>query len=235
MSDMKCSIKILIAEDDALNRMMLERLMQRFETECAMAKDGQDALDRFASDYFDAVFLDVNMPAYTGPECAELIRKQCAETGRETPLLVCISADDDYSSSDLFDNYLAKPFNLDNIKSLVDFIYDCKCGTIDYSPEKAAQLIGLDLETMMMLMDEFILVFDEEVVNLKKAVKEKNAEMTTHVAHKMKGAAANMHTELLRSLCAQMQETDKNDHHAVTALYRKIYSSYCAFKRTISS
>lgn len=232
---MKCAVKFLIAEDDNLNRIMLAKLMSRFHAECIIAKDGQEAINFFETDKFDAVFLDVNMPIYSGPECAAIIRKHCADTGTAVPQLVCISADDDYMNSDIFDFFLSKPFSMDTIKSFIDKILESKQCIDDYSLEKAGEVIGLDAETMAMLLDEFISSFEEELAELKKAIEENNPEMITHIAHKMKGAAANMQMEPLRDLCADMQQIEKNNSFKLTHLFERISSSYNSFKRHLYS
>ena len=229
-----CSAKIMIADDDQLNRMMLEKLMQRFNAECSMAKDGKDAVGLFETASFDAVFLDVNMPVYSGPECAQMIRKKCADAKIDAPLIVCISADDEYTDSAIFDFFLSKPFSIDDIKELIDTINQCKCGGHSYNIDEVAEIIGLDRDTMVMLMHEFIEVFNEEIVNLKNSITDKDSDMITHVAHKMKGAAANMHIETIRELCAQLQNLDKRNIKQTHMLYSKIYCAYRQFKLKLS-
>lgn len=232
---MDCSVKLLIADDDQLNRMMLGKLMQRFNVNSVMAKDGRDTMELFKQDTYDAVFLDVNMPFLTGPECADMIRQHCIKTGIECPRLVCISADDDYHGSDIFDSFLAKPFVLENIKSLIDSIFASKCCVLDYDIEKAAEIIGLDKETMLMLADEFISVFDEEIINLEKAINDSSPDMITHVAHKMKGAAANMQIEKLKDLCAEMQKSGKDEPDRLKRLFDGISCAYCSFKKVYNT
>ncbi len=231
---MSCSINILIAEDDQLNRMMLEKLLSRFNAVCTMAKDGREAIEMFEQGTYDSVFLDVNMPVYTGPECAEIIRRSCEAKKIMPPLLVCISADEEYSDSGSFDFFLEKPFNLEKIKELTDAVSTCKCADSPYDIKRAADIIGLDEETMRMLMKEFLAVFDEEIVNLKNAMTGSSAEDITHVAHKMKGAAANMQAESLREYCSKMQAADKRNTAELNMLYNRIYCSYCFFKRQLN-
>ncbi|PLX70596.1 MAG: hypothetical protein C0602_03560 [Denitrovibrio sp.] len=81
-----------------------------------------------------------------------------------------------------------------------------------------------------MLLDEFISVMDEEVVNLEKSVKEDDRENITHYAHKMKGAAANMMAEDIRLYSSELQNADKADREMVNTLLSNIKRSVEEFK-----
>jgi len=81
-----------------------------------------------------------------------------------------------------------------------------------------------------MLMEEFLNVMDEEMLILKKAVEESDADMITHVAHKMKGAAANMMVEDVRRPCSELQTADKTDGALVEGLCGSIDRSYKEFR-----
>lgn len=99
-----------------------------------------------------------------------------------------------------------------------------------YSIEKVAEHIGLDVDTMKMLLDEFIDVMDEEVAHLEKAVDSGDAEMIKHYAHKMKGASANMMVEDMRHFCSELQNADKSDKALVADLLDNIRKSYAEFR-----
>jgi HPt (histidine-containing phosphotransfer) domain-containing protein len=101
---------------------------------------------------------------------------------------------------------------------------------MEYDIQKVADTIGLDKDTMLMLMDEFFSVMDEEIVLLEKAVSASDADQIKHVAHKMKGAAANMMVEELRQYCSELQDSDKSDQAKSEDLLNKIKSTYEIFK-----
>jgi HPt (histidine-containing phosphotransfer) domain-containing protein len=100
----------------------------------------------------------------------------------------------------------------------------------DYDIGKVAEYIGLDKDTMLMLLEEFLSVMDEEIVNLKASVDAQDAEMIKHYAHKMKGASANMMVEDVREFCSRLQNADKSDKELVSELYESITASYAEFK-----
>lgn len=99
-----------------------------------------------------------------------------------------------------------------------------------YNIEEVASTIGLDKDTMLMLLDEFISVMDEEAVNLRDSVEEDDHEKITHYAHKIKGAAANMMAEDIRSYTSELQKADKTDRVLVETLLNNILRSIDEFK-----
>lgn len=115
-------IKVLIAEDDRLNRMMVCKLLQKYGADCKTAEDGTEALKIALSHEFDIVFLDFNMPGYSGHECAERIRSHCAENDVRPPLIVGVSADEDNGSNTLFDEFLPKPFRIEKVQQILEMV-----------------------------------------------------------------------------------------------------------------
>ena len=70
--------RVLVAEDDALVRGMLERLLTEMGYEVRSARNGQEALDLARSNGapFDLVITDVRMPRLTGPELGRRLEER---------------------------------------------------------------------------------------------------------------------------------------------------------------
>lgn len=228
-------VRVLIAEDTSINRIMLEKMIQRMDATCDSVENGADAMQKFEQFKYDIVMLDINMPGYTGNECAENIIKKCLDSQAPIPVLISMSADDDYYDPSLFYITLTKPFEMKTIDNIITRVRDCKHQAESYNIENAGKEIGLDKETMIMLAEEFIKAVDMELVSLNKFVKERNEEMIIHFAHKIKGAAANMRTEYLRQQCEDLQKADKNDFGMVAKLTAKINCSYAAYRTILVS
>ena len=58
--------KILIADDNAANRELLEALLAHIDCDTEIAVDGQDTLDKVKSFQPDLILLDVMMPKQIG-------------------------------------------------------------------------------------------------------------------------------------------------------------------------
>jgi two-component system, sensor histidine kinase ChiS len=67
--------RVLIVDDDPVNRMVLEGLLRRQGYEILQASNGQEALNTVAEHPVDLLVLDVMMPGMTGYEVCETLRK----------------------------------------------------------------------------------------------------------------------------------------------------------------
>ena len=86
------SLEILIADDHAANRMVLQRLLQKAGHRVVSVEDGEQVLDALAANNFDAAIVDLHMPGVSGLDLLRELRVMEAGGGKRTPVLV-LSAD----------------------------------------------------------------------------------------------------------------------------------------------
>ena len=68
--------KILLVEDDELNRDMLLRRLERKGMEVEIAVDGLEAVEKSTQHCFDVVLMDISLPVMDGYEATRLLRAQ---------------------------------------------------------------------------------------------------------------------------------------------------------------
>ena len=70
--------KILIAEDELIERMVLKKTLHKRFPECEIldAENGREALRIFGENQIDVAILDIEMPGIRGIEAAEQMRKE---------------------------------------------------------------------------------------------------------------------------------------------------------------
>ena len=104
------SARILIVDDDPQIRRVLRTMLIAQEYEVADARDGQEALEKFARGRFDLVVLDMNMPVLDGLETCRTIR--AASDAAIIMLTVRNTEADKVEALDAgADDYMAKPFS----------------------------------------------------------------------------------------------------------------------------
>ena len=86
------SMQILMADDHAANRMVLQRLLQKAGHRVVAVDDGEAALSALEASDFDAVIVDLHMPGINGIDLMRQLRVMEAGGSRRTPVLV-LSAD----------------------------------------------------------------------------------------------------------------------------------------------
>ncbi|NUS59522.1 MAG: response regulator [Lysobacter sp.] len=82
------SLDLLIADDHAANRMVLQRLLQKAGHRVTSVGDGEEVLDALAANSFDAAIVDLHMPGVSGLDLLRELRVMEAGGGRRTPVIV---------------------------------------------------------------------------------------------------------------------------------------------------
>ena len=78
--------KILIVEDNEMNRDMLSRRLQRKGFEIVMAEDGQQGVDMSKSENPDVILMDLGLPVMDGWQATSSIKED--ETTKDIPIIV---------------------------------------------------------------------------------------------------------------------------------------------------
>lgn len=86
------ALRVLIAEDDALNAAMLRAVLEQLGHRVLLAQDGRRAMELLKVSDVDLVMLDGRMPVLDGPACARAIRALEGIQGR-LPIVAVIGGD----------------------------------------------------------------------------------------------------------------------------------------------
>jgi DNA-binding response OmpR family regulator len=109
---------ILVVDDEEPIRTLLADIFVERGHRSLLARNGQDALDIIAQERPDLVLADVMMPLING---AELCRRLKADGATQSiPVILMSAAGRDVADGSGADDYLDKPFYLDEVEALVD-------------------------------------------------------------------------------------------------------------------
>ena len=80
-------LKVLVAEDNIVNQMVIKAMLQKFGCETTIARNGAEAVAAFENGDFDIILMDVSMPVMDGAAATAEIRKRQEESGDATPII----------------------------------------------------------------------------------------------------------------------------------------------------
>jgi signal transduction histidine kinase/CheY-like chemotaxis protein len=116
-------LRILVAEDNALNQKLIERILQRDGHSVKIAENGRICCEMFASEPFDLILMDMQMPEMSGLEATTSIRQQENSSGRRVPIIALTAnttPEDRRSCLDAgMDEVLPKPVSLPLLRTLL--------------------------------------------------------------------------------------------------------------------
>jgi CheY-like chemotaxis protein len=107
-------LKILLAEDDALNQYMVRKVTSDFGFVLDIAENGQAAINKLNQNEYDLILMDIEMPVMNGYEATTYIRSQMGNKSNIPIIVVSGRSAVSETSKCLLagaNSYLPKPFN----------------------------------------------------------------------------------------------------------------------------
>lgn len=113
------NLRILLAEDQKINRKIVSGLLAKYNWEIVEAVNGEEALNAVKNGSFDIVLMDVQMPKMDGYEATRKIREHEKETGKHIPIIAmtahAMKGDKEKCLAAGMDQYLAKPLDTNEV------------------------------------------------------------------------------------------------------------------------
>jgi CheY-like chemotaxis protein len=118
------SLRILLAEDNAINQKLAISLLEKRQHSVVVAENGIEALAAWEKESFDVALFDVQMPEMDGLEATRIIREREAVNGGHLPIIAMTAAamkgDYDRCFEAGMDAYVSKPFRAAELWRTID-------------------------------------------------------------------------------------------------------------------
>jgi PAS domain S-box-containing protein len=112
--------KVLIAEDNTANQMLLKILLEKSGCTVVIVSDGATAVKKAKSEQFDLIIMDMHMPNMNGYDATRNLRKN----GIKIPVIACTAyamAGDEQKCIDAgCDDYISKPINVNKLFQILN-------------------------------------------------------------------------------------------------------------------
>ncbi|MCZ6673632.1 MAG: ATP-binding protein [Verrucomicrobia bacterium] len=138
--EQRAKVKILLAEDNALNQQVISKLLNRLGYNAVLVEDGQEAVDALNRWDFDFVFMDLMMPNLDGISATQVIRETLPPA--KQPVIVALTANT--SEEDInncmsvgMNDFLSKPVELETLERTLNEHLDSTDFESDREPEEA--------------------------------------------------------------------------------------------------
>jgi len=120
------SLRILVAEDNAVNQKLAERLLQRRGHTVIVVDNGRKVLEALQQQSFDLILMDVQMPEINGFEATAAVREKERETGGHLPIIAltanAMKGDRERCLEVGMDGYVAKPIRAQELFEAIENI-----------------------------------------------------------------------------------------------------------------
>lgn len=212
------NMRVLVVEDNALNRAVAQAFLNRHQINVTEAIDGLQALEIVDKEQFDLILMDIQMPTIDGIEVCSIIRSK----GIQTPI-VALTANAQQSEKLKCQNagmndYLVKPFNEDElIGTLARFnrrnIQSDIQNEISQSPDlyngpsfglaRIKDLVGDDISVVNSIVELFVREGTKIANTLEQAILEKDIKVIRAKLHELR---PNLHNMGMDSALSQLED-----------------------------
>ena len=235
--------KVLVAEDNSVNRLLIAKLLKQYGIEPVIKENGMEVLEVLKDQQFDLLLLDIQMPVLDGYKTCVAIR----ETGNALPVVAMtayvMDAEKEKCRAAGMNDYLAKPLDeaeLKNIllKYLAAFIKPAEQPDEIHATAFLLQLAGGDEKMAEIILNQVKKEIPGEIEKLKKIVEEENISALPAVCHYLISSISPLgnHSNAMQKITAlQKKISDKEDEREIikstAGLINELENTYNNFKQ----
>ncbi len=221
-------IRILLAEDNEVNRKVAMKILERLGYSAVPVENGSEALELLSSEHFDLVLMDVQMPVMDGLEATAAVRAPDSPVlDRQVPIVAmtahAMQGDRERCLGAGMDGYISKPVNIDDLERTISEVtgagsQSCACEAREEKDEGPAVLdesvlsrsVGDDEEIVREILDLFVGNARELLGRMDRELEELelggDLEPLRRTAHSLKGSAGNIGARALYLALVELED-----------------------------
>ena len=238
---------VLVVDDEAVNRILVQEVLQYspFEVECASS--GAEALAAWRRRDFALILMDCQMPEMDGYSTTRTMLAEARQQQRKMPVIIALTADGtslakSKSREAGMVDYLVKPLDFERLHQV---LVTWAAGSLELYPGQgllfrrdavlAQTVIGQavnpqvlerlrnDIGNIQAVVQVFLASLENRSQELAAACKNGDAASMVRIAHTLKGSSAQFGAEKLSSLCQQVERLARMGHvEQIGALLQKV-------------
>jgi signal transduction histidine kinase/HPt (histidine-containing phosphotransfer) domain-containing protein len=224
-------LRILVAEDNAVNQAVIMRVLQKMGHSTALAHNGKEALALSASEKFDVAFMDVQMPEMDGLAATAAIREKEKETGAHLPIIAmtahAMKGDRERCLEAGMDGYVSKPLRFSDIEEVLANLDHAPLVVTQnlpnpstWSKANALHRLGGDEELLQELCKIYLEESPKLLERLRQGVADCDSKEVKFVAHSMKGELGYLGAEKASQAARDLEKMgNDNDLSKAVAVF----------------
>ena len=241
------SLRILLAEDNAMNQKVALRLLERLGYRADVVSNGLEALEALERQPYDVVLMDVQMPELDGLDASRRICERWPPESR--PHIIAMTAnalpeDREACFAAGMNDYVAKPIRGDELAAALKRARplrnrDAGSGESEISLEAAALQNLRDLggvEFLAEVVDVFLADAPALITSLRSSLERQDTEELRRAAHTLKSNGATLGAAAFAELCRTVEQHAKDGRlDGVSQLVDRIEQEYQTLQEALAS
>jgi len=236
---------VLLVEDNKLNQILATTMLENWGAKVVVAGNGQEAVDIIASNPFDIILMDIQMPVMDGMTASKLIRDKLQIS---TPILALsanvIKGIVEKCEEAGMQGYISKPFDPDDLYNKIishvsghkingDNQKDTQENLIISDVSRLQKMIGSDPDQLIKMLDKFLEITPSYLVELNKGDSASDLVAIAAASHKIKSSIDLVSAPVMRDLILKINNTSRNGCDIIELkLLIKQFNSYYSMLET---
>jgi CheY-like chemotaxis protein len=243
----RSALRILLAEDNAMNQKVALRLLERLGYRADVANNGLEAIEALEQKPYDVVLMDVQMPELDGLDATRRICEQWPAESR--PYIVAMTAnalpeDREACFAAGMNDYVAKPIRAEELAAALKRVKPRgvdgelpENGEVALSDDALRSLRELGGDDFLgEVIDAFVVDAPELIATLRRSLDDGSTEELRRAAHTLKSNGATLGAEEFAELCRTLEHQAKSGElDGASELVDRIEQSYPSLRDTLGA
>lgn len=216
-------LKILVAEDNEVNQLLVKTILSKLGYEPEVVADGAAVLSYIKQKKAELIFMDVQMPEMDGLQATSEIRKQ---KNIEQPVIIAMTAyamqgDKEKCLAAGMDDYITKPVRMSDLKAAItkwkgkkllkpssEILQKTDDEVLDMKVISQLKKLGGDDggKFFRQLTEMYLKLSPSLIASIRENIESNNLEAAGNAAHKLKGSSLNVGAAKAASLSKKIEE-----------------------------
>jgi len=230
--------KILVVDDNEMNRLVATTILNNYGAETAEAANGHESVEYLMKNLVDLVLMDIQMPVMNGFEATKIIRSVISKTMPIIALTAnAIKGDNEKCLEAGMNDYMSKPFKEEDLlrKIATSLLAELPKNTITIAKQVERPVSYYDISEIKIISrgnDEFVKkmlkMFIEQtpghLTEMRSKLQSNQLTVVGEIAHRIKPTIDNMGIVSLKATIREIEKIGKSgaDDGALPGLMEKV-------------
>ena len=224
--------KILLVEDNEMNRKIIIRMLKTHDLSCDVAINGREAYMTLRNNNYDIVFMDCQMPEMDGYESTAKIRSEEGTKKHTTIVAMTANAmegDRERCMEAGMDDYISKPIDFEAMFEMIE-AYSKKrekgfshSNFLEKNIDGFVAYSGMSERDVEKLFDDYSLYLPEVLKEMKVSIEGMDFEQLGILVHQLKGSSGNLKIAEIYDLAMKIEEaTGREEKEVLEVLFAEL-------------
>jgi two-component system sensor histidine kinase/response regulator len=207
--------RILLAEDNDVNRKIFISMLKSRDMTCDVVIDGSQALKAVLEKDYDIVFMDCQMPVMDGYESTAQIRR--LEGDKKHTKIIAVTANAMQGDSEKcieagMDDYISKPINFDIMFNMIEESINKRSPEADYTRlidtyiDHFVEITGLEKDDAKEIFEDYIKCLPDLLDGIGDAIGSNDFVKLAKLTHELKGSSGTLRITSIHELAIKLEE-----------------------------